>query len=477
MLTVQGKIGLTCTAAGLVVATLIGYDIVQIHRMAALQDEGAQRARDAIEVQRIAGMGASAYEIIADAEINGDLAATARDWAAMRKAIADDTARLHKMADTTEEQRFADRVSASMDQIITAFETAMLPRLKAEGHASEATRELDGRIDEQVAAARQASEQILASIKAESENGDRVFDETAQRVAYVSILGALVGLVSMAALMGIAVRQVSHTLVRAAGELREGAGHVAEAARQVAGASQVLSQGATEQAASLEETSASSEEINSMTHRNADHARNAAELTAQVDERVGVANQTLQEMVVAMGEINASSDQISRIIKVIDEIAFQTNILALNAAVEAARAGEAGMGFAVVAEEVRNLAQRSSQAAKDTAALIGESIAKSSGGKVKLDEMAAAIRSITESASRVKSLVEEVHVGSREQARGIEQISKTITQMEQVTQQTAASAEESAAASEELSAQAEKSLLVVSALEVLVGAKQGREAH
>ena len=139
-----------------------------------------------------------------------------------------------------------------------------------------------------------------------------------------------------------------------------------------------------------------------------------------------------------MGDIKASSDKVAKIIKVIDEIAFQTNILALNAAVEAARAGEAGMGFAVVADEVRNLAQRCAQAAKDTAALIEESIVKSNDGKTKVDQVAVAIRAITEESAKVKTLVDEVSLGSQEQTRGIEQVAKALTQMEQVTQQSAA---------------------------------------
>ena len=142
----------------------------------------------------------------------------------------------------------------------------------------------------------------------------------------------------------------------------------------------------------------------------------------QVSERVAAANRSLGEMVAAMGSITASSGKIAQIIRVIDEIAFQTNILALNAAVEAARAGEAGMGFAVVADEVRNLAQRSAQAAKDTAALIEESIAVSNGGTSKVGSVAEAIKAITELAAEVSTLVEEVSVGSTEQAKGIEQI-------------------------------------------------------
>jgi methyl-accepting chemotaxis protein/methyl-accepting chemotaxis protein-1 (serine sensor receptor) len=177
-------------------------------------------------------------------------------------------------------------------------------------------------------------------------------------------------------------------------------------------------------------------------------------------------------MVVAMNGIGDSSNKIAKIIKVIDEIAFQTNILALNAAVEAARAGEAGMGFAVVADEVRNLAQRCAQAAKDTAALIEESIAKSNDGKTKVDQVAVAIRTITEESAKVKTLVDEVNLGSQEQARGIEQIGKAIAQMEQVTQKNAANAEESAAAAEELNAQSETLKDVVERLTAMLGGSE-----
>jgi len=268
-------------------------------------------------------------------------------------------------------------------------------------------------------------------------------------------------------------RSVSHGLLGAISELTQGAEQVTHAASQVASSSQFMAQGASQQAASLEETSASTEEIISMTRKNAENSRSAAQVMATVDQEVKEGNRTLEDMLVSMYEINASSDKISKIIKVIDEIAFQTNILALNAAVEAARAGEAGMGFAVVADEVRNLAQRSAQAAKDTAALIEESISKSTEGGGKLGQVAQVIRAITESAGRVKTLVDEVSLGSQEQARGIDQISKAISQMDQVTQATAASAEESASASEELSAQAEAVSGIIGRLRALVGDTDG----
>jgi methyl-accepting chemotaxis protein/methyl-accepting chemotaxis protein-1 (serine sensor receptor) len=180
------------------------------------------------------------------------------------------------------------------------------------------------------------------------------------------------------------------------------------------------------------------------------------------------ANRSLGEMVEAMDGIGSSSQQISKIIKVIDEIAFQTNILALNAAVEAARAGEAGLGFAVVADEVRNLAQRSAQAAKDTTTLIEDSIAKAGGGRVKVDQVATSLHTITAESGKIKELIDEIQQGSIEQSRGIEQISTAITQMEQMTQNTAANAEEGAAASEELNAQADSLQNVVDRLRMMV---------
>ena len=208
-----------------------------------------------------------------------------------------------------------------------------------------------------------------------------------------------------------------------------------------------------------------------MTRKNAENSHAVAKLMAATESRVGGANRALDQMVASMRQIDASSDKVSKIIKVIDEIAFQTNILALNAAVEAARAGEAGMGFAVVADEVRNLAQRSAQAAKDTATLIEESIGHSKEGITRLDQVTEAIASITSSAAQVKTLVDEVNLGSQEQARGIEQIAKAVVQMQQVTQKTAASAEQSASASQQMSAQAESMKDFVGELQAVVGAE------
>jgi methyl-accepting chemotaxis protein/methyl-accepting chemotaxis protein-1 (serine sensor receptor) len=301
-------------------------------------------------------------------------------------------------------------------------------------------------------------------IQQSSEAGTRVFSR-AHYLAYSLVLVAL-------AILPLAVRtlmRATQALRGVAAHLHSGAEQINGAAAQVASSSQTLAQGASQQAAALQETAASSEEITSMTRKNAENSKAAAALMVEVEERVTAGNRTLQEMVQSMQEITGSSNKISKIIKVIDEIAFQTNILALNAAVEAARAGEAGMGFAVVADEVRNLAQRSAQAAKDTAGLIEESITKSNQGSQRLQQVAEVIRAITESAARVKTLVDEVDLGSQEQARGIEHISKSVSEMDRVTQGNAASAEQSAAASQQMSSQAEALQNVALELRTLVG--------
>jgi methyl-accepting chemotaxis protein/methyl-accepting chemotaxis protein-1 (serine sensor receptor) len=192
-----------------------------------------------------------------------------------------------------------------------------------------------------------------------------------------------------------------------------------------------------------------------MAHKNSGNSRSAADLVTQSGQKFVETNRALEQTVVAMDEINAQSGKISKILKVIDEIAFQTNILALNAAVEAARAGDAGQGFAVVAEEVRNLAQRSAEAAKDTSVLIEDSLEKSNAGHLKLEQVVTVFAGIGESAAKVKVLIDEVSLGSQEQRTGLEQVLDAIRQMEQVTQANAASSEQSAATSEELAAQAQ----------------------
>lgn len=230
---------------------------------------------------------------------------------------------------------------------------------------------------------------------------------------------------------------------------------VASGSRQVSDSSMALSQGATEQASSIEELTASIEEIAAQTRQNASNADKAKEMATSAHKYAQQGNSQMSDMLKAMAEINDSSNNISKIIKVIDDIAFQTNILALNAAVEAARAGQHGKGFAVVAEEVRNLAARSANAAKETTAMIEGSIHKVEGGTKIANETAEALNKIVDGVSQATQLVGEIASASGEQSLGVEQINQGISQISDVVQTTSATAEETAAASEELSGQAD----------------------
>jgi methyl-accepting chemotaxis protein len=394
--------------------------------------EGLTRARDTMQRTRETG-----------GKLIGELKARAHGEG--RKRIDDITGKLQAW----------DTAYAEVNKLITAGDASA---------AWDITRKTSGPLLESVRAGATA----IVKDQEKAFAGSVQAAEQHYSVLRLLMIGMLLLSVPVSVVVAYGVRGVTRTLRSLSGDLGSNANQVASAAVQVATASQALSKGAGEQAASLEETSAAMVEMTSIAKRNAESSHQVAEMTAEASALIGAANGALHEMVASMASIKTSSDKVAKIIKTIDEIAFQTNILALNAAVEAARAGEAGMGFAVVADEVRNLAQRSAQAAKDTATLIEESIARASEGQHRVQQVSNSVTAVSTSAAKIKSVIEEVSAASREQISGIEQVTHAVSEMERVTQATAASAEENAAVGEELSAQAETATAAVRRLSALV---------
>ena len=299
---------------------------------------------------------------------------------------------------------------------------------------------------------------------------DDVYGPTARMMLEVTEWTLPAGIIVLIGAIGF-VSRINKRLNLTTDHLESGSEQLAAASGQVSSASQRLAEGASEQASSLEETSSSLEEIATVTKRNAENAHQAKESShaARLAAESGLAE--MQNMITAMSEIHKSGDKIAKIIRTIDEIAFQTNILALNAAVEAARAGEAGLGFAVVADEVRNLARRSADAAKETAEIIEESIVKSRAGSEISRTVSEGLSGIVAKAREVDEIVAQISLASQEQSQGVSLINTSVNQLDTVTQSNAAAAEESASASEELGSQAALLHDMVSELRTMVTGK------
>src|SRR5574340_490891 len=468
------KLGIS--AAGVVVLSIIsGLVSLGVNRYLGRQLDRA--SGEMARQQILAGQMSTAFSDLVAVE-RGLAFATVLQQAGEAEAMRQSYARLEQQIDGYLKQFRAAGAGAELEQLSGEFEAArrghaelldLLRQLKMDV----AITQLNSTLIPRLAKSAESAKGVVAQqgVALEKMRSAASGSETAS--LWLIVVLNIVGLITGVGLV-LLVRRVAGSLARTVEDLSEGARQVAASAAQVSTSSTSLSQVASEQAASLEQTAASAEEIHSMTQSNAERAIEAAERTREAYASIQEANRALAHMVESMNEIGASSGKISKIIKVIDEIAFQTNILALNAAVEAARAGEAGMGFAVVADEVRNLAQRCAQAAKDTAGLIEESITKSNEGSEGLNQVATAVRSITEQSARVKTLVDEVKLGSGAQALRIEEVAKAINHMERLTQTTAAEAEENASAGQQLSAQSETLKEIVERLAALVdGAASG----
>lgn len=309
----------------------------------------------------------------------------------------------------------------------------------------------------------------------QNEAGPRITAEIQHTLSVVIWLG-LAAIVIGFCVATIIARSINGPLRNLAESLGAGADQTSSAASQVSAASKSLAEGATEQAASLEETSASLEELTSMTKSNAENAKQAMITTSVARSAAETGAVQMQSMQVAMEAIRTASADITTILKTIDEIAFQTNILALNAAVESARAGEHGMGFAVVAEEVRALAQRSAAAAKETGSKIEESTDRSERGLQLSAEVAASFTNIQVRIQQLDAAVTEIANASREQSEGISQVTAAVSQMDKVTQTNAGSAEETATSAEDLNRQSLALHQAVTELKLLTGGRPPRKA-
>lgn len=287
--------------------------------------------------------------------------------------------------------------------------------------------------------------------------------------AKIMLIVSLIAAFCLTLTLGIMIsNMITRPIQNAISNLTAGTEEVSAASSQVASASQQLSESTTEQASAIQETSSTLEETSSMVHQNRENTKEATTLAKQAKQFAENSHSEMSKMMVSVHELKVSSNEISKIIKVIDEIAFQTNILSLNAAVEAARAGDAGKGFAVVAEEVRNLAQRSAQAAKETAVIIESNINLSENANTVAGNVQGSIIEIEGQAKKVSELLDEIDVATNEQAQGVEQIHKAVSQMEVALGTNAQTAEEAASASRALTAQAINVQEIVNSLITLV---------
>jgi len=299
--------------------------------------------------------------------------------------------------------------------------------------------------------------------------------EAARRSAWVTAvslwlsLGLVLGAVGIGAVVFIVILRLKGELRAISGDLRQGARQISAAAQQTAASGQSLAQSASEQAASTEEISAVMAEVDSALRQNGEDAQKSAALMDNAQTLGGAVNQAIQGMKVSVEETNQATDGISKTLRVIDEIAFQTNILALNAAVEAARAGEFGAGFAVVADEVRSLAQRSGQAARETAALIEKTTRAARDGRARVTDVTSTWGRSAEIRNSVKKLSDLIAASAAEETRRIQGIQTTVGQLTAVTQRVAAESQENAAAGQELSSQSYALASLADRLHVLVG--------
>ena len=366
----------------------IAYLFLEMKELAMLEDKGAEQGGVALQVGALMATLDTSYDTVAEAIISRRLDQTKTALAELESQAAKEASLVLTLTDTAEEEAWANEYIANFKAYLDIVKGELLPLLTAKAGDAvldtttmTAIRELDERIDEKRGTADASLEKIVQSSKNEVAEANALFDKIHdESVTLASIIALLSAGIAMAIAFFL-TRSITRPINESVRNLSNGSDQIAAAAGQVSTSSQTLAEGASEQASALEETSASMEELNAMTKQNADNAYQADTLMKQSLTTITSTNTAMTEMDRSMSEISTASEQTFKIIKTIDEIAFQTNLLALNAAVEAARAGEAGAGFAVVADEVRNLAMRATEAAKNTASLIEDTVKKVAAGQ------------------------------------------------------------------------------------------------
>ncbi|MDT7517059.1 methyl-accepting chemotaxis protein [Rhodoferax mekongensis] len=494
---ISTRISLIVVASFVIMLALAIINWTVLTRLAQLQDHAVEISKEAARVKHDSNLGAQAYRVVADTFINQEFEVVAKKWGVVNTEINAALAIMEKAAVGVDAGQESAKAKSAIAEIQKIYVGEYLPLAK-QGADRVAISKPDDAIDKLIDAFDEAMSAVAEKLESHAKELDEEFDATASRARVLVVFSILAGCAVLAALTILISRSITnqigleltdasrlahriadgdltqdfpdsknseaslakalnhmlHTLRDIVGRVRQGSDSVSLASTEIAQGNNDLSARTEQQAAALEETSSSMSELDATVNQNADAARRANQLATNATGVAIQGREVVGRVVETMRDINASSQKIADIISVIDGIAFQTNILALNAAVEAARAGEEGRGFAVVALEVRALAGRSANAAKEIKSLISASVEKVELGTQLVDQAGVTMTDVVESIRQVTAIVSEISAASGEQALGVSQVGEAIASMDQATQQNAALVEEMAAAASSMDTQA-----------------------